>query len=159
MLKRLSVGGGADGQAAADALYERTILDLELRPGRWPGPDGPVHLQVWDSRPWQQDDGHPSGERSACPGLWLTPVIRHDGVLVMCCADLGSELQLGSLHEHGFLELWTGPTATAHRMAHLSGRFEGVCAGCGGINWYDLTPDRIADTRARAAELGLAGSR
>jgi hypothetical protein len=62
---------------------------------------------------------------------------------------------LGNLRDASFLNLWNGPVATAHRLAHLAGRFEGVCAGCGGINWYDLPRDAAAATQTRAAELGL----
>lgn len=154
MFKRLSVGGGAAGQAAADALYDKTIRTAGLRAGRWPDAEGPVTVCIWEKRPWQQDDQH-QGERTACPGLWLTPVIRHDGALLACCADLGSEMKLGNLSDTSFLRLWNGPVATAHRLAHLSGRFEGVCAGCGGINWYDLPPDAAARTRQQAAALHL----
>ena len=151
MFKRLSVGGGAEGQAAADALYEQTMADAGISPG----PHGGVVVEVWENRPWQQDDGS-ADERTACPGLWLTPVIRHDGALMMCCADLRGELSLGSLADHGFLELWNGPQATRERLKHLAGRFEGVCAGCGGINWYATTPAMADDARRRGQALGLA---
>ena len=80
-------------------------------------------------------------------------MIRHDGALLMCCADLQGELILGKLAEEGFRALWEGPRATRTRMDHLAGRFSGVCAGCGGINWYDLDPDRVQATRARARAL------
>jgi len=130
LFKRLSVGGGAAGQAAADALYERTTA------GFAEGKVGGVHVQLWHDRPWQHDDAH-HGPRGPCAALWLTPVIRHDGHLQMCCADMGGELDLGSLREHSFSELWNGPRAEALRQAHRDGRFEGVCAGCGGINWYE----------------------
>lgn len=151
MFKRLSVGGGAAGQADADLLYERAIADAGVRAGR----DGPVTVHVWERRPWQQDDGNQGG-RTACPGLWLTPVIRQDGRLMMCCADLHSQLELGSLADASFRELWQGERATRERLAHLAGRFEGPCAGCGGINWYETTPQMAADARSRARELGLS---
>jgi len=147
MFKRLSVGGGAAGQAAADALYERTVRAAGIAPG----PRGGAHVLVWEQRPWQNDDAH-TGPRTACPGLWLTPVIRHDGGLMMCCADLGGELALGSLREHSFRELWWGPAATKKRRDHLQGTFEGVCASCGGINWYTLTPEATADAENRAIQ-------
>ena len=150
MFKRLSVGGGAEGQAAADALYERTMAEAGIEAG----PHGGVSVEVWKSRPWQEDDGS-AGGRTACPGLWLTPVIRHDGALMMCCADLRGELSLGSLADHGFLELWRGAQATRERLKHLDGRFEGVCAGCGGINWYTTTPAMAEQARARGQTLGL----
>ena len=74
---------------------------------------------------------------------------------MMCCADLRGELNLGSLAEHGFRDLWDGPQATGRRLAHLSGAFDGVCGGCGGINWYETTPQMETAARARAATLGL----
>lgn len=151
MFKRLSVGGGGAGQAAADDRYEAALGRAGIRAGR----HGPVHVRVWERRPWQQDDAHAATERGACPGLWLTPVIRHDGALLMCCADLHSELVLGDLHAQSFSELWQGSRATQMRLDHLAGRFEGVCAGCGGINWYDTTPEMAAEARARGQQLGL----
>ncbi len=151
MFKRLSVGGGAAGQAAADTLYEQTMIRFGIRAG----PLGHVQIQTWSARPWQEDDAHKGG-RGACPGLWITPVIRHDGHLMMCCADLRGELDLGSLANNGFRELWDGPVATKRRLDHLAGRFEGVCAGCGGINWYKTTDAMAASARSRGAVLGLA---
>lgn len=151
MFKRLSVGGGGVGQAAADDRYEAALREAGIRAGA----HGAVQVRVWDRRPWQQDDGHAEAMRGPCPGLWLTPVIRHDGALLMCCADLHSELVLGNLHESSFAELWQGERATRLRLDHLAGRFEGVCAGCGGINWYDTTEAMRADARRRGRDLGL----
>jgi hypothetical protein len=136
LFKRLSVDGGGEGQAAADRLYQKSVLDQGIRQEM----KGHVQIQVWTERPWQEDDGH-IGTRTACPGLWMTPVIRHDGQLMMCCADLQGELNLGSLKAHHFLELWNGVKAQTERRRHLSGEFRGVCQGCGGINWYDLPED------------------
>ncbi len=150
MFKRLSVGGGTNGQAAADRLYEETMA----RFGISAGVVGGVHVHVWESRPWQHDDEN-QGPRTACPGLWLTPVIRHDGQLIMCCADLRGELKLGSLAEKGFRELWDGEIATQHRMDHMAGRFDGICGECGGINWYQLTEKMETSARERAEVLGL----
>ena len=137
MFKRLSVDGGAEGQAAADALYHASVLDKGIAQGRHQS----VHVSVWAERPWQNDDRHHS-DRTACPGLWMTPVIRHDGMLQMCCADLQSELALGALQHHSFLELWHGERANRMRTAHLNGEFRGVCATCGGINWYQLSAEQ-----------------
>jgi hypothetical protein len=148
--KRLSVSGGAAGQAAADDLYERA-LD---RAGITPGPRGGVHVLTWADRPWQQDDAH-MGARTACPGLWLTPVIRQDGHLLMCCADLHSSLDLGSLEASSFRSLWDGTVATSKRLEHLAGQFSGACVGCGGINWYQTTPEMMAAARQRGRVLGL----
>jgi len=150
MFKRLSVGGGCEGQAAADRLYEATMKRFGINAGTVGG----VHVDVWMERPWQEDDGH-QGNRTACPGLWLTPVIRHDGALMMCCADLRGELSLGSLQHNSFETLWNGEAATRIRMDHLNGKFEGVCASCGGINWYETTEAMRQATRERADGLGL----
>lgn len=150
LFKRLSVGGGAEGQAAADTLYEHTIREAGIRTGQ----SGNAHVVVSEKRPWVEDDGHQGG-RSACPGLWLTPVIRHDGTLQACCADLQSELRLGSLALASFRTLWEGAGATRLRMEQLTGRFTGVCAGCGGINWYTTTPAMAAAAQSRALALGL----
>ena len=102
---------------------------------------------TWDQRPWQRDDQNQQ-PRTACPGLWYTPVIRHDGSLMMCCADLRGELALGSLREHSFLSLWNGSKAQAKRSEHLQGRFTGVCEHCGGINWYQLADEDVRKTLA-----------
>lgn len=135
LFKPLSVGGGATGQAAANALYRRTLREagIEALVG------DRLSVTVWEDNPWQRDDAQ--GIRRPCPGLWYTPVVRQDGHLVMCCADLRSELDLGSLAVSGFRELWEGPRARAEREKHRNGVFEGVCAGCGGINWYTLGAD------------------
>ena len=150
MFKRLSVGGGAEGQAAADARYEAALSQAGIKAGR----AGGVVVSIWERRPWQHDDGH-QGPRAACPGLWITPVIRQDGHLMMCCSDLRGELDLGSLAENSFRQLWQSETATRRRLRHLQGHFDGVCADCGGINWYETTPQMADAATARAAELGL----
>ncbi|MDP2314586.1 MAG: SPASM domain-containing protein [Pseudomonadota bacterium] len=149
LFKRLSVGGGAAGQAEADRLYERTMT----RFGIVPVEGDALSVRVWSERPWQRDDAHAA--RTACPGLWFTPVVRQDGHLLMCCADLRGELDLGSLADTSFRTLWDGEKATRTRLAHLAGRFEGACAGCGGINWYTLGPEHAAAARARGVALGI----
>ena len=151
MLKRLSVDAGGEGQAEADDLYERTCerfgLDEDVRPH--------VHLKVWRERPWESTATPEPAPRQPCPGLWMTPVIRHDGRLMMCCADLPGELDLGSLAEHGFRELWQGPEAVRRRLAHVKGAFSevGPCESCGGINWYKTPP---AVVRAWLEQVGAS---
>jgi MoaA/NifB/PqqE/SkfB family radical SAM enzyme len=150
LFKRLSVDGGAEGQAAADALYERTLREA----GIVGGTTGDLTISTWEVRPWQRDDAHAG--RGPCPGAWYTPVIRHDGALLMCCADLHGELALGSVVDSGFRALWNGVAATGLRLDHLAGRFVGACAACGGVNWYALDADDAARTRGRAQELGIS---
>lgn len=83
--------------------------------------------------------------RPACPGLWKTPVIRWDGRLNACCADVDGEIEVGSLHEHSFEALWEGPRMTQYRLWHIQGEFEQMpkCFHCGGINFYALTLEEI----------------
>ena len=143
LFKRLSVDGGAKGQAAADNLYDTSVSGQGIQSGHFDG----IKVMTWSKRPWQKDDRH-HVKRTACPGLWLTPVICHTGELVMCCADLKAEMRLGSLHQNRFVDLWFGPKASKLRHSHLKGRFEGVCAGCGGMNWYSLSNERIRHYQA-----------
>ncbi|MCK6514312.1 radical SAM protein [Myxococcota bacterium] len=143
MVKRLSVGAGGPGQLAADLLYEQaTARDGIIEEDR-----GHVHVKVWQDRPWQSTAVTP-GPRQPCPGLWVTPVVRHDGHLMMCCADLAGHLDLGPLHESSFRTLWGGALATSRRLAHIQGRFDevGPCGSCGGIGWYTTTPEQIRET-------------
>jgi hypothetical protein len=139
LLKRLSVGTGGPAQSRADALYDRAIADLGLttRAGL------PADLVVWERKTWEEAETPRS--RPPCPALWLTPVLRHDGHLLPCCADLAGALDLGSVHTAGFSALWDGPEMTRLRLAHAERRFEDIpfCAACGGFHWYELTEDEI----------------
>ena len=145
MIKRLSVGAGGAGQREADELYEASVREQGIRA------EVREHLEVkvWEERPWESTVDE-VGPRQPCPGLWMTPVVRHDGHLMMCCADLGGELDLGSLQGTTFRDLWEGELALSRRLDHIAGRFEGVCADCGGINWYKTTPEVIEDTLRRS---------
>lgn len=138
MVKRLSVAAGGEGQLEADQLYERAVAANQLREED----RGHLHIHVWENRPWESTV---PGPRQPCPGLWMTPVIRHDGRLMMCCADLPGELDLGSLATSSFRSLWEGREAVERRLAHVRGAFDevGPCAACGGINWYRTTPDFV----------------
>jgi len=133
MFKRLSVDGGGKGQAEVDALYQETILNKGISKQEFDG----CSVQVWEQRPWQEDDQN-QGDRTACPALWMTPVIRQDGELMICCADLQGEFSLGNTRERSFLELWNGRKMQTLRREHLRGHFSGLCQECGGINWYSL---------------------
>lgn len=144
MFKRLSVDGGGQGQHQADQLYHQTVIARGISNQKIDN----VQVNIWEHRPWQRDDSSfaQGSQRSACPGLWLTPVLRHDGELMMCCSDLQGELQLGNIRAQSFKELWHSPKAKQVRKDHLQGRFQGVCADCGGINWYDLPKDAYDDS-------------
>ncbi len=133
MFKRLSVDGGGKGQRQADELYEKSVLQHGVTNEKV----SDIQIQVWQEKPWQQSEGVQS-TRSACPALWSTPVIRHDGQLMLCCADLEGQMSLGSLFENDFVSLWLSDAARTRRREHLNGVFSDKCAQCGGVNWYDL---------------------
>ena len=134
MFKRLSVDGGGVGQEIADRLYHESVLEQGIKAENIGG----VSILVWENKPWQQTVGSKQISRAACPGLWSTPVIRHDGALMYCCADLQGQMKLGNLDHSSFLNLWLSDSAKTRRREHLRGQFSDACATCGGINWYDL---------------------
>lgn len=139
MLKRLSLDAGGEGQLEADERYERTLAEQGIREL----PKGPAEVLLWENRAWESTANPGGSFRQACPGLWLTPVIRHDGHLMMCCVDLSGSLDLGDLKEHSFLSLWKGEKANAIRRSHIQGEYPGPCATCGGINWYETPPEFV----------------
>ena len=83
--------------------------------------------------------------RKPCPGLWKTPVIRWDGQLMACCADVGGEIPLGNLHDADFEELWDGPLMTQYRLWHIEGAFWKMpkCLNCGGINYHKFDDQEV----------------
>jgi len=87
----------------------------------------------------------PASNRNPCPGLWKTPVIRWDGNLQPCCADVDGEIEVGNLRDGTFAELWFGETMTRYRLWHIEGRFEEMpkCWSCGGINFYKMSPEEV----------------
>ena len=141
MIKRLSLDAGGSGQKSADELYERTLEEQGIRTL----PSGPAEVLVWENRAWESTAKPVGSFRQPCPGLWLTPVVRHDGHLMMCCVDLSGQLDLGDLNHHSFRTLWEGERAQALRLQHIQGRFaeEGPCGSCGGINWYETPPEFV----------------
>jgi radical SAM protein with 4Fe4S-binding SPASM domain len=88
----------------------------------------------------------PASNRNPCPGLWKTPVIRWDGNLQPCCADVDGEIDVGNLRDGTFDELWFGEAMTRYRLWHIEGRFEEMpkCWSCGGINFYKMSPDEVS---------------
>lgn len=97
----------------------------------------------------------PASDRMPCPGLWKTPVIRWDGELMACCADVDNEIPIGNLRDHDFDALWFGERMTRLRLLHVEGRFQEIpkCWSCGGINFYKLEPGEV---RAWLDEVGRA---
>ena len=135
MFKRLSVDGGGQGQQKADDLYTKAILHQGFCNEVIDG----VQIQVWEREPWQStQESIVETKRTACPALWSTPVIRHDGALMFCCADLEGQMSLGNLRTNRFSELWLSEAARKRRREHLAGHFNDKCLECGGVNWYSL---------------------
>ena len=153
MIKRLSVAAGGPGQAAADRLYDRATRDQGVRPRR----AAPCAIELWEDRPWEHDDEQQASPRGPCPGAWMTPVIRHDGQLTLCCVDVGGRIALGNLAEHGFRELWQGEQADHLRVDHIQGHFDrhDPCAHCGGIAWYGFPPSTVKAWLERVGRMDL----
>ena len=107
-----------------------------------------------------EGDRVPDGVRSTrppCPGLWKTPVIRWDGQLMACCADVDGEILIGNLRDADFDALWFGEAMTRYRLWHVEGRFEQMpkCFHCGGINFYQVGPDEIREWLASVGRSDL----
>jgi hypothetical protein len=153
MIKRLSVAAGGPGQAAADRLYDRATREQGVQPRK----GAPCAIEMWLDRPWEHDDERQATARGPCPGAWMTPVIRHDGQLTLCCVDVGGRIALGNLAEHGFRELWQGAQADALRLDHIQGLFErhDPCAHCGGIAWYGFPPETVKGWLERVGRTDL----
>ena len=141
MIKRLALDAGGKGQVEADELYEKTLQDQGIRDLS----PGPAEVLLWENRAWESTAKPTGSFRQPCPGMWLTPVVRHDGHLMMCCVDLSGQLDLGDLNQESFLTLWEGEAARDLRLLHIQGQFDksGPCGSCGGINWYETSPDFV----------------
>ncbi len=164
MIKRLSVGTGGEAQRGVDELYDRAIREHGLAPRD----EEHLHLRIWEERTWGEGSGDPTAGapevrtehgaggdpvRPPCPAPWKTPVIRWDGELAVCCADVDRAVPVGNVDREGFVALWRGDRMTRVRLAHLLGELDAYpfCAGCGGFAFYDLTPDEV---RAYLADVG-----
>lgn len=113
--------------------------------GRPKGARGSDLLRVLKAEDAAAPVGGGRTDRMPCPGLWKTPVIRWDGELMACCADVDGEIAVGNLRAAEFDELWFGEAMTGYRMLHIEGRFEEIpkCWSCGGINFYKMEPDEV----------------
>ena len=110
------------------------------------GARGSTLLRVLSQREAEAPEGPVvPNTRMPCPGLWKTPVIRWDGELMACCADVDGEIAVGNLRDADFDELWFGEQMTGYRLLHIEGRFDAIpkCWSCGGINFYKMTPDEV----------------
>lgn len=67
-----------------------------------------------------------------CRYLWTQLNVRHNGDVVMCCADWDSEHVVGSVHEQSLREIWRGFCLTRLRQLHWEGRSaeEPLCEKC-----------------------------
>ena len=106
---------------------------------------GPAEVLIWENRAWESTAKPAGSFRQPCPGMWLTPVVRHDGHLMMCCVDLSGKLDLGDLNQHTFRGLWEGSNARELRFRHIEGRSMKAdpVRVVVGINWYETPPDFV----------------
>lgn len=116
------------------------------RHGKPKGAKGSTLLRVLTKRDVATSE-RPASDRMPCPGLWKTPVIRWDGELMACCADVDNEIAIGSLRDEPFDALWFGERMTELRLLHIQGRFEEIpkCWACGGINFYKMEPGEVRE--------------
>ena len=116
------------------------------RHGKPKGAKGSTLLRVLTQREVATSELPPS-DRMPCPGLWKTPVIRWDGELMACCADVDGEIAVGNLRDADFDALWFGEAMTRYRLLHIEGRFEEIpkCWSCGGINFYKMEPGEVRE--------------
>ena len=154
MIKRLSAGTGGPRQHQLDELYDGAVKRFDLVPRD----ANHMHLRVWNERTWGDGDRIPDeGEgkadlpvegaitRPPCPAPWKTPVIRWDGQLMVCCADVDGAIAVGNVSEDGFVKLFNGPEMTRIRLAHLTGKLGRLpfCQACGGFTYYELSEEQI----------------
>ena len=166
MIKRISIGTGGEQQRRADDLYDRTVHAHGLAPRD----EDHIHLRVWAERTWGEDEdsataaaeqvaspeatpaapADPPG-RPPCPAPWMTPVIRWDGQLQVCCADTDGAIEVGNVADHGFVDLWRSDRVDEIRLTHLTGDLSALpyCEACGGFTWYELGADAARETLRR----------
>lgn len=66
-----------------------------------------------------------------CWAVFTEGHVRVDGHLSACCFGADDRYDMGSLNEHGFMEIWHGEEFAALRRAHLERDIAGtVCDGC-----------------------------
>ena len=115
--------------------------------GRPKGARGSELLRVLSRKEAQEEapPSEPPNTRMPCPGLWKTPVIRWDGELMACCADVDGDIAVGNLRDASFDALWFGETMTQYRLLHIAGEFEKIpkCWSCGGINFYKMSAEEV----------------
>ncbi len=73
--------------------------------------------------------------RSPCFYLWDSLVIRWNGKVVPCCADLTGQIELGDLKRSSLWEIWNGEPLRQLRRQQFARRFEGLCGPC--HEWAD----------------------
>lgn len=97
------------------------------------------------------------GSRRPCPGLWKTPVIRHDGQVMACCADVDGHIEVGNLKDQSFQALWEGENMKRYRLWHIQGEFHQIprCEGCGGIGWIEMSDQEIYQWLEEVGRLDL----
>lgn len=141
MIKRLSVGTGGPQQDKADSLFAEAVAREGLSPHR----TDHIDLKMWEQTPWRDSSSDEPAPRPPCPGLWKTPVVRWDGQLMPCCADVDGRIPIGRVGDTSFADLWFGPRMQRYRRLHIEGRFDEmpVCGDCGGINFYSFGPDEV----------------
>ncbi len=72
---------------------------------------------------------HHTKRETPCSYLWGNTTIAWDGRMALCFFDADLRDSVGDVTKKSIKEIWQGQHQKK-RIAHVQGRFEGICAGC-----------------------------
>jgi MoaA/NifB/PqqE/SkfB family radical SAM enzyme len=78
-------------------------------------------------------------KRVACPVIYKTMPIHHDGSVRLCCLDGLRATDMGNVFKEGVREVWHGEAFAKARYFHETGQWDKVpfCKPCNGWAQYD----------------------
>ncbi len=110
-----------DNQEKYDKMHQDVVKELGLLPLEEKKKD----LEKFSPR-------FHSVKREPCASLWLSPIVRVDGILSPCLQDDRDLQMLGNLKNDSFFDLWFSESAHNLRKKHIAGDFENIsiCKDC-----------------------------
>jgi len=79
-------------------------------------------------------------KRYPCYHLWLSPGIKWDGEMTICCSDPKRQAVVGDVKKASIEELWKGEKIKKYREFHLRGEYHKISA-CRNCDVWDIYPD------------------